>query len=116
MHKLSRFSVSIEQDLLRTFDKLIGKHKYPTRSKAIEDLIQKEVIVKKSVSAKRVIGTVIFVYDHHRRDLINKIIDVQHDLQRIIISSQHVHLDHNNCLEMVIVNGRPPDIEALFNS
>jgi len=116
MHKLSRFGVSIERDLLRAFDKLIGEHKYPTRSKAIEDLVRREVTAKKSRSAKKIVGTIIFVYDHHRRDLINKIIDIQHDLQHAIISSQHVHLDHYNCLEIVVVSGRPKEVEALFNN
>lgn len=116
MNRLSRFGVSIEQDLLRTFDALTGDRKYPTRSKAIEDLIRQEVIVKKSASAKKIIGAVIFVYDHHKRDLIKKIIDIQHDLQHVIISSQHVHLDHHSCLEIVVVSGKPKDAELLFNS
>lgn len=116
MNKLSRFGVSIERELLNTFDRLIGEHKYPTRSKAIEDLIRREVTGKKNRAAEKVVGTIIFIYDHHRRDLTNKIVDVQHDLQHVIISSQHVHLDHHNCLEVVIVRGKSKEIEELFNN
>jgi CopG family nickel-responsive transcriptional regulator len=52
-------------------------------------------------------------YDHHKRELVNKLLDIQHDFHDIIISTQHVHLDHNNCLEVIAVNGNAADVEKL---
>lgn len=115
MEKLTRFGVSIKKELLEDFDKLIRNLNYPTRSKAIEDLISGEIVKKKWVGAGCVIGAVILLYDHHRRELVTKITDIQHDFQNIIISSQHVHLDRDNCLEIIVIKGGHKKAEQLLN-
>jgi len=113
MTDLVRFSVSLEETLLSKFDKEIKKDNYPTRSKAIADLIRESLIKKEWTKGKNVVGTITLVYDHHKRELTSKIMDIQHDFHSIIISSQHVHLDHDNCLEVVIVKGKTSEIEKL---
>ena len=91
----------------------IKKDNYPTRSKAIKDLIRESLIKKEWVKGKNVVGTITLVYDHHKRELTSKIMDIQHDYHNVIVSSQHVHLDHDNCLEVVIVKGETKDIVSL---
>ena len=113
MTDLVRFSVSLEETLLSKFDKEIKKDNYPTRSKAIADLIRESLIKKEWTEGKNVVGTITLVYDHHKRELAGKVMDIQHDFHSIIISSQHVHLDHDNCLEVVIVKGKTSEIEKL---
>ena len=113
MTDLVRFSVSLEETLLSKFDKEIKKDNYPTRSKAIADLIRESLIKKEWTEGKNVVGTITLVYDHHKRELAGKVMDIQHDFHSIIISSQHVHLDHDNCLEVVIIKGKTSEIEKL---
>ncbi len=113
MPDLVRFSVSLEETLLEKFDKEIKKDNYPTRSKAIIDLIREHLVKKEWAKGKNVVGTITLVYDHHKRELAGKVMDIQHDFHSIIVSSQHVHLDHDNCLEVVIVKGKTEKIEKL---
>lgn len=115
MSELARFGVSIEADLLKEFDHLIKSEGYPTRSEAIKRLI-KGLLVKErwQKSEHEVAGVMTFLYDHHRRELVNKMIHIQHDFGHIIISSQHIHLDHNNCLEMAVVKGKATEIQTLM--
>ena len=113
MANLVRFSVSLEEALLAKFDKDIKKDNYPTRSKAIKDLIREKLVKKEWVKGKNIMGAIILVYDHHKRELANKLTDIQHDFHDAVISSQHVHLDHDNCLEVVIVKGKPKEVEEL---
>ncbi len=113
MGNLVRFSVSLEETLLAKFDKEIKKENYPTRSKAIKDLIRERLVKKEWVKGKTIMGAIILVYDHHKRELANKLTDIQHDFHDAVISSQHVHLDHDNCLEVVIVKGSSKEIEGL---
>ena len=111
---LSRFGVSIAKDLLDKFDAVIHDQEYPTRSKALEDLMRKAISEHKLTNDKtQVVGTIDMVYDHHKRELLNKLTDIQHDFQEIILSSQHIHLDHHNCFEIVIVRGEKGKIEKL---
>ncbi len=106
MEKLKRFGVSIEEKLLEKFDQYISKKKYHNRSEALRDLIRKELIDESwSDKNMEVAGAVIIVYDHHRKELVENLVGIQHNYHDIIISSQHVHLDHNNCLEIIVVKG-----------
>ncbi|MDD5021353.1 MAG: nickel-responsive transcriptional regulator NikR [Endomicrobiaceae bacterium] len=114
MSKLTRFGVSINKDLLQKFDSLIRKQKYPTRSKAIEDLIIESVDNSNTANDKILsVGYIDMIYDHHKRQLLNRITEIQHDFHDIILSSQHVHIDHNTCLEIIVVKGTKSKIERL---
>ena len=115
MSKLTRFGVSIDKDLLKNFDLIIHKQNYQTRSKAIEDLIIEAVDNANTTSSDKTlsVGYIDMLYDHHKRQLLNKITEIQHDFHDIILSSQHVHIDHNTCLEIIVVKGAKSKIEQL---
>ncbi len=110
---LTRFSVSLDEKLLNQFDAKIRADRCPTRSKAIGDLIRTSLVETEWRSGQDVAGAIVLVYDHHKRDVAVKLTEIQHDFLDLIISTQHVHLDHNNCLEIVAVRGKPNRIDAL---
>lgn len=113
MSSLVRFGVSVEEELLSRFDRLIQKEAYTNRSEAIRDLIREHLVKREWVEGKEVAGTITLVYDHHRRELVNKLTDIQHDFHNLVISSQHIHLDHDNCLEVVVVKGTASEVNDL---
>ena len=116
MPALSRFGISLPKDLIDKFDKLIRERSYTNRSKAFGDLIRQELVKKEWLEGKEIAGAVTLIYDHHKRELLNKITDIQHDFQKIIISTQHMHLDHNNCLEIVAIKGNPKEAQKLTDN
>ena len=116
MSDIVRFGISLENELLDNFDNLIKRRKYSNRSEAIRDLIRQELLKKDLEEDREVAGAITFIYDHHQRNLLNKIIDVQHDYQDIIQSSQHIHLDHHNCLEIVAVKGNSKKVNKLSDT
>ncbi|MDD2889404.1 MAG: nickel-responsive transcriptional regulator NikR [bacterium] len=112
--KVIRFAVSLPEDLLETFDKIISKKNYPSRSEAIRDLIRANFIEQEWTEGnKEVIGTISIVYDHDTRELLDKLMDFQHHHHSFIISSTHIHLDNHNCLEVIIVKGKGKDIKDM---
>ncbi len=113
MAGLFRFGVSLDKTLLDKFDHYIRERNYSNRSEAFRDLIRQELIKKEWNEGDDVAGAITLIYDHHRRDLLNKVTDLQHDFQKVIISTQHIHLDHDNCLEIVAVRGRPQEVTKL---
>ena len=114
MGLLSRIGVAIDSDLLRRFDNFIAKQGYTNRSEAFRDLIRDRLVVAAVESPKApVVGTVTLIYDHHSRLLPNKLMDLQHDYQNLIISTTHAHLDHNTCLEVVVVKGESRRVRKL---
>jgi len=115
MAGLIRFGVSLEKDLLNKFDRLIKAEDYPNRSEAFRDMIREKLIKTEWQRGDNVAGAITIVYDHHKKDLLNNLTDIQHDFHDLIISGQHIHLDHNNCLEIIVVKGEPKEIEDLAN-
>ena len=116
MSEIIRFGVSLEKTLLQRFDRLIRGRKYTNRSEALRDLIRKELVEIEWKEDREVAGAITYVYDHHRRELLNRLTDLQHDYQQIIISTQHIHLDHDHCLEIVAVRGRAKSIRQLADA
>jgi len=116
MAELFRFGISLPKDLIDKFDRLIREKNYTNRSKALGDLIRQELIKREWREGKEIAGAITLIYDHHKRELLNKITDIQHDFQKIIISTQHIHLDHNNCLEIVAIKGNPKEAQKLTDS
>lgn len=114
MSKLIRFGVSLEEDLLNNFDRHIKRNKYTNRSEAIRDLIRSELIKEEWTENKEVTGAITVVYDHHARDLVNKVLDIQHDHYGCILSTQHIHLDHHHCFEIIVTKGKATEIEDLY--
>jgi CopG family nickel-responsive transcriptional regulator len=116
MSELFRFGISLPKDLLEKFDKLISQKSYSNRSEAFRDLIRQELVKEEWREAGEVVGAVTLVYDHHKRELVNKLTDIQHDFQGTIISTQHIHLDHDNCLELIAVKGSAANITKLADT
>ena len=116
MAGLYRFGISLEKALIDAFDKHIAGQRYKNRSEALRDLIREALTRKKLAEGGVVAGAIVMTYDHHKRELVTKLIDIQHDFQSLIISTQHVHLDHHHCLEIIAVRGRAREIEKLANS
>lgn len=116
MSKLVRFGVSLEEDLLQRFDDLIHRRKYTNRSEALRDMIRQELVKQEWEAGGDVAGAITYIYDHHTRELLSKITDIQHDTQEIIISTQHIHLDHHHCLEIIAVKGRVKKVLKLADS
>ena len=113
-NKLSRFGISMEQDLLSKFDRLIKQKGYGNRSEAVRDLVREHLVEKEWETSKgEVVGTVTLVFDHHVHDLGDKLTDLQHDFHQNIVSTTHIHLDSHNCLEVLIVRGKSQDVKSI---
>jgi CopG family nickel-responsive transcriptional regulator len=114
MSELSRIGVAIDSSLLDQFDKLIEQRGYTNRSEAFRDLIRDELVEKTWESPdSQVVGTVTLVYDHHVRMLNEKLTSIQHDFHHSILSTLHVHLDHDNCLEVLVVRGKSAEVRKV---
>jgi CopG family transcriptional regulator, nickel-responsive regulator len=116
MSELVRFGVSLEKTLLGRFDKLIGEKQYTNRSEALRDMIRRELVQREWREGSDVAGAVTLIYDHHKRDVMCKVTDTQHDFQEVIISTQHIHLDHHNCLEIVAARGKAEKVQKLADA
>jgi CopG family nickel-responsive transcriptional regulator len=113
MAVIYRFGISLEKHLIDAFDRHIKAQNYKNRSEAIRDLIREELVQKKWTEGGTVAGAIVMTYDHHKRELVSKMLDMQHNFQGIIISTQHVHLDHHHCLEIIAVRGNAREVERL---
>ncbi len=114
MGELSRIGVAIDSELLEKFDQLIAARGYANRSEAFRDLIRDELVERAwEQPDSNVVGTVTLVYDHHVRLLNEKLTDYQHEHFRHILSTLHVHLDHDNCLEVLVVKGRAAIVKTI---
>jgi CopG family transcriptional regulator, nickel-responsive regulator len=116
MGELSRIGIALDSDLLAKFAALIESG-YTNRSEAFRDLIRAELLQKSLESpASRVIGTLTLVYDHHVRLLQEKLTELQHQHHHSILSTLHIHLDHDHCLEVVVVSGKLAELQALADT
>ena len=106
MSEVVRFGVSIESDLLDKFDEQIAKKGYASRSEAIRDLIRDHMVEEEWGGNQEIVGTITIVYDHHTRELVQNLLHLQHSFKGEITSTLHVHLDHTNCLEVMVVQGK----------
>lgn len=114
MEKVSRFGVSIPQDLVDAFDASIQEQGYSTRSEAIRDMMRDYLVEREWKSGEGVVvGTVTLVYDHETRELTHALTDLQHHFADSIICATHVHLDEHNCLEVIVVKGETEQVRAI---
>jgi CopG family nickel-responsive transcriptional regulator len=116
--RLARFGVSIEENLLAAFDRLVGQKGFANRSDAFRSMIRSELLetrIEEDPDAE-VIGTISLVYDHGSRELPARLTDLQHRHHRSIVSTLHVHFDAHNCLEVIVVRGRLSDVRAMSDS
>lgn len=116
MSSLERFGVSMEDDLVDRFDALIERRGYSSRSEAFRDLVRQELVKEEwGDPATDVIGTITIVYEHHEHELSHVLTEVQHQYHDSIVCSTHVHLDEQNCLEVIIVRGPSTRIRCIAN-
>jgi len=107
MGKVVRFGVSLEGELLKKFDRLIDNVGYSNRSEAIRDLIRERLVRKEwEDEDKETVGILGLVYNHEKRELTENLTRIQHEHLHATISSTHIHLDHQNCLEVIILKGK----------
>jgi CopG family nickel-responsive transcriptional regulator len=117
MGELSRIGVAIDSDLLEQFDELIARRGYTNRSEAFRDLIRGELVEEAWAKPDSlVVGTVTLVFDHHVRMLNEKLTDMQHQHYDHVLSTLHVHLDHNNCLEVLVIKGKASEVRRIADS
>ncbi|MFC2098848.1 nickel-responsive transcriptional regulator NikR [Bacteroidota bacterium] len=103
---VKRFGVSLEEELLESVDKLVSDHHFPNRSQAIRFLIKRSEIEEQWKEDMEVAGALVLMYDHHKRDIQKQMTSLQHDYHCLILCSQHIHLDHDMCLETITVKGK----------
>jgi CopG family transcriptional regulator, nickel-responsive regulator len=114
MAKLVRFGISMPEDLLEKFDGIAARRGYSNRSEAIRDLIRDRLVEEEWASEEEeVAGTITLVYDHHIKGLSPLLLEQQHEFHDLILTSTHVHLDHHNCLEVLIIRGRAADAKKV---
>lgn len=110
---IKRFTISLDEKLLEQFDTAIKEQKYVNRSEAIRDLIRSSFVAEEWQADKDVVGVISMVYDHHQPKLQEKVTEIQHDHHHQIVSATHIHMDHHNCLEVVIVKGQAGSVKEL---
>lgn len=113
---IKRFGVSLESSTLDTLDEFVEKNKFPNRSQAIRHLVTKNIVMDKWEGNELVAGAIVLVYDHYKRDLQHNSTHIQHDYHDLILSVQHVHLDHHHCLETIAVKGQAFRLRDLANT
>ena len=102
---VTRFSVSLEEELLKELDLYADDNNFANRSQAVRHLIEKNIIEKKWQCNNLVAGAIVLIYDHHKKDISAKSNNIQHNYFEVILSSQHYHLNHDICLENIAVKG-----------
>jgi len=114
MSELTRFGVSIDSQLIKKFDALVGRKGYATRSEAIRDMIRDSLVEQEwEAEDRETVGTITIVYNHHTRELEHALTDMQHKSFHQIVSTLHVHLDAHNCLEVLVVKGMSREIRKI---
>jgi CopG family transcriptional regulator, nickel-responsive regulator len=118
MSELIRFGISIEQNLSEKFDRFVNERNYATRSEAIRDLIRDALIQQKieSESETNALGSLTLVYDHHARNLSQEMGAIQHDFHDLILSVMHLHVSHDDCMEVIALRGKVSEITKLADA
>ena len=111
--ELIRYGISLPEVLSRKFDRLIKKKKYTNRSEAIRDLIRHALVEEEIQSNVEVVAVVNLLYNHHKRELSERLTELQHKHHHLVLSSMHVHLDHSNCLETIVMQGVSEEVKQL---
>lgn len=116
MAKLVRFGVSLDDHLLKQFDRHIERRSYTNRSEALRDMIRDTLVAQAWDQNQETVGTITFVYDHHVPNLTRKLTHIQHHFQGHIMAGMHIHLDHNHCLEVLVVKGKGAHIHKITDA
>jgi len=108
-----RFSVSLEEELLNELDQYSVENSFANRSQALRHLIEKHIVEKKWQCNNVVAGAIVMIYDHHKKDIITRSNEIQHNYFDVILSAQHYHLSHEICLEIIAVKGNAKKLTEL---
>ncbi len=109
-----RFGVSLSLELLDQFDQLIKKLGYDNRSEAVRDLIRQKLVEEEwEAPDRQTFAIVSLVYNHHSMSLPSRLTELQHESYAQVIGSFHVHVDKDNCLEIIVMKGKGKDLRAL---
>ena len=109
---LSRIGIALDSELLKRFDRSIARRGYTNRSEAFRDLIRDRLVTEQTAAPDAiVVGTVTLIYDHHASGITEKLTEVQHEHHELVVSTSHAHLDHDSCLEVLIVHGKSAKVE-----
>ena len=109
---LSRIGIALDSELLKRFDRSIARRGYTNRSEAFRDLIRDRLVTEQTATPDAtVVGTVNLIYDHHASGITEKLTEVQHEHHELVVSTSHAHLDHDSCLEVLIVHGKSSKVE-----
>ena len=112
MGVLSRIGIALDSDLLKRFDRSILDKGYTNRSEAFRDLIRDRLVAEQTAApTATVVGTVTLIYDHHASGISEKLTELQHANHDLVVSTSHAHLDHDSCLEVLIVHGKSAAVE-----
>ncbi len=112
--KTTRFGVSMNDDLLSGLDELVRRRRYPNRSEAIRNLVRSALVEEEWQSSRgEVIGVLVIIFDHKRRELSSRLLKKEHKHSRAVLTTLHLHLDHENCLEAKVLRGTPDSVRAL---
>ncbi|MDO4576013.1 MAG: nickel-responsive transcriptional regulator NikR [Planctomycetia bacterium] len=114
MTNIERISISVDRELVRQFDEYAREQGFPTRSEALKILMRDALLKDEWMHGEHVAGTISLVYDHHKAGTVQKLLDVQHDYEDLILCSQHVHLDHDHCMEIIVVRGKNDRIKDIL--
>jgi len=110
---VTRFSISLEKELLEELDLYADNNNFANRSQAVRHLIERNIVEKKWQCNNMVAGAIVMIYDHHKKDIITRSNDIQHSYFDVILSSQHYHLSHDICLEIIAVKGYANNLTEL---
>jgi CopG family transcriptional regulator, nickel-responsive regulator len=114
MGVLTRIGIALDSELLERFDYSIHLRGYSNRSEAFRDMIRDRLVSERTATPEAtVVGTLTLIYDHHAHGVTEKLTEVQHEHHELIVSTSHAHLDHDSCLEVLIVHGRSTQVERL---
>ena len=115
--RVNRFSVSLPQSLLDDLDRMVREKGYDNRSLAIADMVRGQLVEhRQRLGNQEIAGTITLVYDHHKPHLQGLLTQIQHDHHHNILSTVHVHLDHDNCLEVMLVKGKASSVRAIADA
>jgi len=114
---MERFTISLSESLAHQFDDLIHRKGYENRSEAVRDLVRAELenFRLQQQEAPYCVASLSYVYNHHARDLADRLTNLQHDHHHLVLSAMHVHLDHDNCMETLILRGATAEVSAFAN-
>jgi CopG family transcriptional regulator, nickel-responsive regulator len=113
-NRVHRFSISMAGGLIQQLDEMVENSGYANRSQAVSKLVRDSLIeYRAGAGNQEIAGTITLVYDHHKPNLQKLLTSIQHDHNALIVSTLHIHLDHDNCLEVLVVRGRAKQVKAI---